>query len=146
MQLKQVPFNFFFRLLSDGLLFSIYFFGPRKKTTLDYSLWFLQNLDETMTAGYFLGGGESPLDCCLPPLQIGSNNSVLYFPKDTTPPRPPTTGSHANIIPPLQNIPRKYPVLLCFWVLLFSKLCWQNPPRPNEHTHKCSTHLTCLGC
>ena len=33
------------------------------------------------------GGNLPPLDCCLPPLQIGSNNSnsVLYFTKDKTP-------------------------------------------------------------
>ena len=53
--------------------------------------------------GYFLVGGKEGdlprLDCCLPPLQIGSNNSVLYFPKDNTPQDPPTTGSHANIPP-----------------------------------------------
>ena len=50
MQLKQVSFSFSFRLLSDGLLFSTHFFGPRKKKTLDYSLWFLQNFDITMTS------------------------------------------------------------------------------------------------
>ena len=49
MQLKQVSFNFSFRLPSYGLLFSTHFFGPPKKT-LDYSLWFLQNFDETMTS------------------------------------------------------------------------------------------------
>ena len=56
MQLKQAPFNFSFCLLSDGLLFPTYFSDPPKKT-LDYSLWFLQNFDETMTAG---GGGNLP--------------------------------------------------------------------------------------
>ena len=71
------------------------------------------------------GGGDLPLPltAVFPPLQIGSNSSGLYFPKDNTPPRPPyhPTGSHANI-PPLQNIPRKYPAFtspkLCktFWV------------------------------
>ena len=109
MQLKQAPFNFSFRLLSDGLLFT--FFRPQKKT-LDYSLWFLQNFDETMTAGYFVRGGGGggggifpPKTAVFPPLQIGSNN---IFQKIIHPQDPPTTGSHANI-PPLQNIPRKYP-------------------------------------
>ena len=45
------------------------------------------------TCRVFSSGGEGgnlpPLDCCLPPFQIGSNNSVLYFPEDNTPPRPP---------------------------------------------------------
>ena len=53
--------------------------------------------------GIFLVGGKGGLDCCLSPLQIGSNKIIQ--PQD-----PPTTGSHANI-PPLQNIPRKYPAL-----------------------------------
>ena len=49
------------------------------------------------------GGESSPFDCCLPTLQILSNNSVLYFLKDNTPPRPLyTTGSHANIRPPFK--------------------------------------------
>ena len=94
--------HFSFCLLSDGLLFSTHFFGPRKITldyTYTYSLWFIQNFDETMTAGYFLGGGGE--GGYLPPLK----HSVLYFPKYNTPPRP---HYHANI-PPLQNIPRKYP-------------------------------------
>ena len=74
---------------------------------------FFSSLDILLhAAGYFLVGGKwgnlTPLDCCLPPLQIGSNNSVLYFPKDNTPPRPPYTGLHADINPPLQNIPRVY--------------------------------------
>ena len=89
--------------------FSQHIFSDPKKKTLDYSLWFLQIFDETMTAGYFLGaggggGGEGgnlpPLDCCLPPLQIGSNNLVYYIFQNIIH-RPPTTGSHANI-PPLQ--------------------------------------------
>ena len=54
--------------------FSQHIFSDPEKKTLDYSLWFLQNFDETMTAGYFLGGEEKGGN--LPPLQIGSNNSV----------------------------------------------------------------------
>ena len=36
--------------------FSQHIFSDHEKKTLDYSLWFLQNFDETMTAGYFQGG------------------------------------------------------------------------------------------
>ena len=59
------------------------------------------------------GGNLAPLDCCLPPLQIGSNNSVLYFPKDNTPPRPPYHRLARQYSPPfkisLENI--IYPAL-----------------------------------
>ena len=64
--------------------FSQHIFLDPEKKPLDYSLWFLQNFDEMMTAGYFLGGGGGGGSGESSPLQIGSNNSVLYFPKDTT--------------------------------------------------------------
>ena len=49
----QFLFSFTFRWIT----FLNSFFRTPKKKTLDYSLWFLQNFDETMTrAGYFLGG------------------------------------------------------------------------------------------
>ena len=83
----QFLFPFTFRWIT----FLNTFFRTTKKKTLDYSLWFLQNFDETMTAGYFQGKGGGgnlhPLDCCLPHLQIGNNNRVLHFPKHNTPPR-----------------------------------------------------------
>ena len=79
--------------------FSQHIFSDPEKKTLDYSLRFLQNIDETMTAGYFLGGGGGG----------GGEWAVIImyyiFQKIIHPQDPPTTGSHANI-PPLQNIPR----------------------------------------
>ena len=49
-------------------------------------------------SGYFLVGGNLP-----PPLQIGSNNSVLYFPKDNTPPRPPYHRLACQYSPPSKH-------------------------------------------
>ena len=117
----QFLFSFTFRWITFLITF---FQTPKKKPWTIYSLWFLQNFVETMTAGYFVGGGGGnlpPQDCCLPPLQIGSNNifQKIIHPQD------PTTGSHANIFPPLQNIPRKYPeegMLLCICVPLHDRI------------------------
>ena len=79
MQLKQVPFNFSFRLLSDGL-FSQHIFSDPEKKTLE-SLWFLQNFDETMTAGYFLVGGKGgifpPLTAVFPPFRLAV--IIVYY-------------------------------------------------------------------
>ena len=80
-----------------------------------------------MTAGYFLGagggggggGGEGgnlpPLDCCLLPLHIGSNNSVLYFPKDATPPRPPY--HRLALVPPFKISLEKTLIYLCTCII-----------------------------
>ena len=77
--------------------------------TKNPGLLFLQNFYETMTAGYFLGGGGGGGEGGnLLPLQIGSN--IIVSKKILHPQDPPTTSSYANIIPPLQNIPRTYPV------------------------------------
>ena len=102
--------------------FSQHIFWTPKKKTLDYSLWFLQNLDETMTAVCFLfsrggGGGRGgifpPLTAVFPPLQIGS-------PKTPVPPaRMPILFPHFKISlypdPPLKctvncicNTPQSY--------------------------------------
>ena len=95
----QFLFSFTFRWIT---FLNTFFRTPEK----NHSLWFLQNFDETMTAGYFLVGGKGGI---FPPRQIGSNNGVLYFPKDNTPPRPPYHRL-ARQYSPLQNIPRKYPI------------------------------------
>ena len=80
--------------------FSQHIFSDPENKTLDYSLWFLQNLDKTVTAGYFLGGG-------VPPFRLVVIIVYYIFQKILHRQDPPTTGSHANIIPSLQNIPRK---------------------------------------
>ena len=74
--------------------FSQHFFSDPEKKSLDYSLWFLQDFDETMTAGYFLGGGKGrnlppPLDCCLPHFRLAVIiifQKILYTPKTPLPP------------------------------------------------------------
>ena len=82
--------------------FSQHIFSDPKKKTLDYSLWFLQNFDETMNA-LSRGGGRGRI---FPPFRLAVI-IVSYIFRNIKDPH--TTGSHANIIPPLQNIPRKYP-------------------------------------
>ena len=76
--------------------FSQHIFLDPEKKTLDYSLWFLQNLDETMTAGYFLGGGGGRLLSdipCLCPLYV-------YIRTATDPPTEPLSEQkeHKKII------------------------------------------------
>ena len=110
--------------------FSQHIFSDPPKKNLDYSLWFLQNFAETMTAGYFLGGGGEggnlpPLDCCLPPLQIGSNNSVLYFPKIIHPQDPPTTG-RTPISPPFK-ISLENTLHTCTYIHVYIYTCMLPP-------------------
>ena len=50
------------------------------------------------------GGNLPPLDCCLPPLQIGSNKSILFFQMIIT-----NMSHNKSIFPTFPNIPRKYP-------------------------------------
>ena len=101
----QFLFSFTFRWIT---FLNIFFRTPKKKTWTIYSLWFLQNLDETMTAGSFLGGLLSS-----PPFRLAVIIVYYIFQKILHPQDPPTTGSDANSIPPLQNIPRKYPERAC---------------------------------
>ena len=69
------------------------FLDPEKQKNLDYSLWFLQNFDKTMTAGYFLGGVGMggifpPLTAVFPPFRLAV--IIVYYilhPQD-----PPTTS------------------------------------------------------
>ena len=90
--------------------FSQHIFSDIFRTPEKYP-WTLASFDETMTAGYFLGGGGifPPLTAVFPPfLRLPVITVYYFFQKIIHPQDPPTTGSHANI-PPLQNIPRKYP-------------------------------------
>ena len=69
--------------------FSQHIFSDPEKNTLDYSLWFLQYFDETMTAGYFLGGGRGE---SFPPFRLAVIIVYYIFQKIIHPQDPPTTG------------------------------------------------------
>ena len=79
------------------------FSDPEKKNLNYYSLWFLQNLDETMTAGYFLGGGGGifpPLTAVFPPSVIIA--LALFSKRYCSPktPLPPVRTQYPYFLPP----------------------------------------------
>ena len=76
-------------------------FSDPEKNPLDYSLWFLQNIDETMTAGYFLGGGIlPPLFAVFPPFKLAV--IIVYYNYFPNVPKPEFSsgGEGAKSSPP----------------------------------------------
>ena len=117
----QFLFSFTFRWIT---FLTIFFLDPEKNTLVS------SKSDETMTTGYFLGGGEGgnlpPLTAVFPPFRLAVIIVYYIFQKIMHPQDPPTTGSY-QYSPPfkisLENTLTVHVYLdleLCYSVYLYS--------------------------